>query len=442
MSVRRFFFLFAAAGVIAGCDSPDDQDNVLTEPEPRYYEDVAPILAESCNGCHKEGGVAPFSLESYEDARAWAPAIAAAVEARTMPPWNVNNDGSCQTYHDARWLFDDEIETLREWADLEAPEGDATLGVPEPPAPRTLEGPAVVSHYTPRYTPVAAGIEAAEFDDYQCFLIDPELVSDRFLVGFDVVPGDDRVVHHVVGFNVDPQLQMGPRTNAQVMEELDAQYEGPGWDCYAAAGEGVVMEGVPLTWAPGSGATNFPDGTGIRIKAGQKFVIQMHYSLIDAGPTEEQTEIKFAFADEVEREGHMALIDGLLLSLLGRPAELEPGREDVQFSWSRPLNQVPNLNVDLTDVELLGILPHMHQRGRKMTIQVERNDGMQCAGNVDRWDFNWQQSFFYEQAIPMTGTDQLHVTCEYDTRGDTEPVGPGFGTDAEMCLVGLFVAQR
>ena len=39
-------------------------------------------------------------------------------------------------------------------------------------------------------------------------------------------------------------------------------------------------------------------------------------------------------------------------------------------------------------------------------------------------------------------SDKLHVRCERDTTDDTNPVLPGLGTDAEMCLVGVYIAAR
>ncbi|MCY4121174.1 MAG: cytochrome c, partial [Acidobacteria bacterium] len=51
------------------------------------YDDVAPLLNENCVRCHRPGGLGPFSLTTYEDARARADRIAEMVTARRMPPW-------------------------------------------------------------------------------------------------------------------------------------------------------------------------------------------------------------------------------------------------------------------------------------------------------------------------------------------------------------------
>jgi hypothetical protein len=427
------------------------EESTGSEPdsEPRgaqFYEDIAPVLAASCTGCHREGGVAPFALETYEDAHAWAEAIAISVAARTMPPFSLDNDGSCNHYRDARWLEDEEIDLLAAWAEAGAPEGDASLGVPRPPEPAALAGDRILTLTTPEgYRPTPEGIEAAMHDDYQCFLLDPQLEEDAFLVGFDVEPGDARVVHHVLAFNVDPTRMINGRSNADLMAELDAESpDRPGWDCFAAAGDGVWVESIPVTWAPGTGATHYPDGTGIRLAAGQQIVVQMHYSLMEHEAESDGTDVRLELVDSVAREGTMVLVDGFLLSLLTGGATLPPGEASTTFSWDMAVKDVPNLHMDLENAELLGILPHMHQRGRTMQIDLlGAGDGeARCAGRVERWDFSWQQAYFYETALPVRGDDRLAVTCEWDTRGDAAPVGPGFGSDAEMCLVGLYLAER
>src|SRR6516225_7845723 len=52
-----------------------------------FSKDVAPIFQKNCQGCHRPGESAPFSLLTYEQARPWAKAIKAAVLQRKMPPW-------------------------------------------------------------------------------------------------------------------------------------------------------------------------------------------------------------------------------------------------------------------------------------------------------------------------------------------------------------------
>src|SRR6187397_2956587 len=55
-----------------------------------YAKDVAPILMDKCQSCHRPGQVAPMSLLTYEEARPRARAIKTKVQARMMPPWHID----------------------------------------------------------------------------------------------------------------------------------------------------------------------------------------------------------------------------------------------------------------------------------------------------------------------------------------------------------------
>ena len=52
-----------------------------------YHNRISRIVQRNCIECHRDGGVAPFSLASHEDLTAHAGMIREVVEAGTMPPW-------------------------------------------------------------------------------------------------------------------------------------------------------------------------------------------------------------------------------------------------------------------------------------------------------------------------------------------------------------------
>ncbi|MBJ54500.1 MAG: hypothetical protein CMQ46_04460 [Gammaproteobacteria bacterium] len=55
-----------------------------------YSEDVAPILAENCASCHREGGIAPFALNSHTMAQGWSPMIREVLMTKRMPPGQID----------------------------------------------------------------------------------------------------------------------------------------------------------------------------------------------------------------------------------------------------------------------------------------------------------------------------------------------------------------
>lgn len=405
-----------------------------------FWQDVAPVLYDSCVTCHRQGGIAPFALETYDDASAWSAAMVSSVQGRTMPPWLMVDDGSCGDFRHSRWLPQETIDMISTWVDQGAVEGEPRddLAVPEVPS---LEDPTEIQ--TPDFIPEIQGGELAEFDEYRCFLIDPQLPADRFLTGYDVLPGNDAIVHHVLAMPVDPELEVGGgQTNADVMQALDEESpDRDGWPCFGEAGEGVEISGIPVVWAPGQGVVEFPEGTGLRIAANEQIAIQVHYNLANAGNIgmSDQSTIQLRLEDEVEREGFMFLPDPFLDSIFeGAPIELPPGEPSVEYAWE--LEMGPALGwLGLDSMDLYGVFPHMHEYGQSMRMAVENSGELECVANVPNWDFNWQLQYFYEEPRTLTPADTLQVVCDFDTVGADEPVQPGWGTNNEMCLMGLYL---
>jgi hypothetical protein len=296
---------------------------------------------------------------------------------------------------------------------------------------------------TPLFSPTPEGTDYAENDEYRCFMIDAPNAEPRFISGYSVTPGTAEIVHHVVAFIVDPAADsdIDGKTNGALMAELDAASpDRDGWSCFGAAGDGVAIVGSPVVWAPGQGVVEFPAGSGTPLTPTQKLVVQVHYNLEDprsAGKSD-QTSIQFQLTDKVDRVGMFLVPDQFLASYFaGKPEKLEPGKESVKFRWTQSMS---DLGVDqIPDLQLAGIMPHMHELGHRYQMSVSRGDDAQCGVSVLDWDFHWQRMYFYEEPIALTPDTNLEVTCDYDTLSRTEPVLPGWGTQNEMCTAILYV---
>jgi hypothetical protein len=445
--------LCALAASMGGCRDDDGDDDVADDSGssgadttgggddvPRFWQDVAPIYYEQCVGCHRAGGVAPFVLDDYATAKIWAGASATAVAERTMPPWLATDDGTCGSFVGSRALPESSIDTIVAWAAGGAPEGTVRDDLVLPAADTLADA---VDLQTPAFAPVAEGTDYASTDEYRCFILDPAVAADSVMTGYEVIPGNDALVHHVLVFDLDPTLEVpGGQTNAEVIAALDAESpDREGWPCFGAAGDGTAPGGVPVSWAPGQGVTRYPAGTGYRIAEGSVLVAQIHYNLAsvvgDAPPV--STTVRASFTDAVEREGFFELPDPFLDSLFeGDPAQLAPGEEAVEYTWELDVDDL--LGGVLPGLDLYGVLPHMHGYGRSLRFDVVHGDGSeQCGIDVPRWDFDWQLYYFYAEPIRLGPGDRVRVTCTYDTRSATEAVLPGWGTGNEMCLLGAFM---
>ncbi|MEX2130461.1 MAG: redoxin domain-containing protein, partial [Pseudohongiellaceae bacterium] len=57
---------------------------------PSYESDIAPIIADNCAKCHREGGIAPFALNSHAMVQGWSPMIREVVMTKRMPPGQID----------------------------------------------------------------------------------------------------------------------------------------------------------------------------------------------------------------------------------------------------------------------------------------------------------------------------------------------------------------
>lgn len=425
---------------------------------PTFYHDIQPIFAQHCVTCHTDGGIGPFDLRSPDVAYEGAPKIAEAVSEGVMPPWMPGADSP--PIVGERKLTPDEIGRIVAWAEAGAPLGDSSeavhvepVAVPEVRADLTVEMPA-------SYTP-----DDSLTDDYRCFLIDADLPADRFYTGFTVQPGQPRIVHHVLLFQIDESAR-------EAALARDSEDERPGWQCFGGAGVGagrVGLSGTVGSWTPGSLPTVYPEGTGRLLRADGLIVMQVHYNL-EAGAAPDQTRVSFQLADVG------ADLTPLSIMPLWAPVEIpcpagvggaacdrataiaeavavEGSRANVRvqalLAWcgktvddymSQDTSQLTS-SCDFTmnrDVLALGVVGHMHLRGA--TITIERNPDAPDATvllNIPRWDFHWQGGYEYVEPVRLAAGDVVRITCAWDNGDGERYIVWGEGTRDEMCLGAL-----
>ena len=87
MTPRAFGLLTFSAVLIVSVASAAAE---LGDKPVTFAKDVAPILQEKCQECHRDGSMAPMSLVTYEETRPWAKSIKQRVVLRQMPPWHID----------------------------------------------------------------------------------------------------------------------------------------------------------------------------------------------------------------------------------------------------------------------------------------------------------------------------------------------------------------
>jgi hypothetical protein len=377
-----------------------------------YYKDVLPIARRSCQGCHTPDGIAPFSLlsTSYAEAKDHAQKIAQNVQDRIMPPWMP--DPSCGSFVDDRRLPDADIKTLVDWVAGGAIEGD--------PATTPPGGDAVAQHLDTVsatlepagvYTPIGDPNDPSKLDDYHCMIIDPKLAADQDVIATEVIPGVVREVHHVI-------MYTAPAADAKAKDDSTPE---PGWTCFGGPGIGGNFSNLGMLggWVPGMPPTKYPATTGIHLKQGDVIVMQVHYNLLNGPPLPDHTAIKLQYSP--------APVD--------KRAVFFPAYD---FGFSIPPHaegyvSTASQNVPI-NVQAWGIIPHMHTLGRQISVKTPST----CLVDVSKWDFHWQQGYFYTQPISLAQGETATISCNWSNPTDNT-VTFGEGTTDEMCLAFLYV---
>ena len=129
----------------------------------------------------------PCSLLTGEEAVMFAPILAAAVEAGTMPPWPPS--AACNSYEHDRSLPAGDREVLLAWVEEGAALGDPSEAPPSVPPPEPIAWDlelAMPEAYAPTQSP----------DDYRCFVIDWPEDQVKYVTGMDVIPEQRAIAHH------------------------------------------------------------------------------------------------------------------------------------------------------------------------------------------------------------------------------------------------------
>ena len=347
-----------------------------------FTEDIAPILFERCVVCHHDGGLAPFSLLAYADARTRATAIAAATSRRYMPPWKPE-PGYGEFLGDRR-LHDEEIALLGQWADGGALEGDPSH---LPPAPTWssewhLGTPDLVVTMPEPYVLRAEGP-----DEYRNFVIPIPLATTRHVRALQFRPRS-RAVHHA-------RILIDRTGSARHLDAADLE---PGYDDLLGDA-GTFPEGHLLAWAPGKIPALEDDALAWRLDPGTDLVLQLHLPTIGT-PAPIQVQVGFYFADA----------PGTL-----SPAVVLLGNKTIDIPAGAPNHVIEDAYRLPVDVDALAVYPHAHFLGKDLQAFAMLPDGSRrWLVRIANWDFNWQDEYRFAEPIHLPKGTTLQMRYVYD----------------------------
>lgn len=366
-----------------------------------FHKDIEPILQRSCQNCHRDGGVAPMPLVSYEEVAPFAGLIeyktALRDRAGAMPPWYMEKDIGIQDYKNDPSLSDEEIAAISTWARTGTPKGDMA-DAPEPlvidDSLKWTAGEPDLVVSTNSITKLAGTPDWWGEIDY----IPTGLEEDRYVKSVEIVEVND------VGSAGGGRETVGGRYI----------YHHMIWGT-AMLDESGQRDGRSQNWPVhevGRNADIFDEDAGRLLKAGSWVVSDSVHLHSNGRDTTGHLEIGFRFHPEgyepEYRDAFIGLGNGVDISIAGNENNQE-------------LHAYAVLN---EHTKIITFEPHLHAPGERMCLEAIWGytvETLSCVG----YDHNWVRGYAYEdQAAPLLpkGT-VLHITG-YMNNTDTNPNVP------------------
>lgn len=360
-----------------------------------FTKDVAPIMREKCEACHRPGEAAPMSLTNFQEVRPWARSIKQKVESRIMPPWHIDKTVGIQKFKNDRSLSDEQIDTIVRWVDGGAVEGDPK----DMPAPKQWPSgngwklaaqfgePELIIRATP-YT-----MEAHTEDKWWKPIVDVPLTEMRWVRAVEtrtMEPEGRKILHHAVASLIQDEKTVPEqfRITASAGSNDDDDDPTPAGD----RGAGLFSE-----WAIGKVGDVYREGSGKLLMPGSKISWDIHMSQAmnakDAKPITATVELGVYLYPKGYTPKYRTILTNMGASR-GRGIDIPPG-QIVATQGFTVLSRGP--------ARIENFQPHMHLRGRAMEMEAILPNGQrQVLSFVNNFQFNWMNSYEYaDDAAPL-----------------------------------------
>ena len=393
-----------------------------------FSKDVAPIFQAKCQSCHEPGSIAPMSLMTYEEARPWARSIRLRVSTRQMPPWHIDRGVGVQQFENDMSLTDNQVDTIVQWVDQDAPQGNPADMPPPKPMDTTLYWQGEHDGYGPPDLIVKSGeqtMAAVHQDEWWRPMSEiPGLTEPRWVKMVEIRPSNlagRKILHHSIAYlvlNNDPDAvnqgtSTGPPRGPDTVDLVNRRPQ--------------LME-----WAIGKGYDRYMEGTGKLILPGEQIAWDEHIHAAGEAVTA-GSELGIWLYPKGEEPTHRSYLVGFT------------GLKNGQVGLDIPPNSIAmtdGFTLLKENTIITNFQPHFHLRGKAMRVEAILPDGSnQIISSVSNFNFNWMTNYiFAKDAAPAfpKGT-MIHVTAWYDNtaanKNNPDPnqwVGYGDRTVDEM----------
>jgi len=359
--------IFAIAGVLVAAVALSPSKGEAHKPitsKYTYNDDVFPIVREKCGRCHVDGGVAPMSLMTYEEAFPWAESIRAELIASHMPPWNAQ-DGFGQFKH-AQLLTAKEVDVILTWATGGNPRGRLDQQLPKV----TLHNDWALGAPDAKLALPEFAIASDKMEETQEFTIAAGNKEPRLVRAVDLLPGTPAVVRSaVIGIKGAPDAPYAP-------------------------------EHVLGRWVPGLDPEPIDkDGAAYRLPANAELTVRVHYKKtwqFEGKALKDTSTIGIYFAPERSAKE-------LLVVPVAAPADAAPANQKITFTQT--IDQ---------DVEAVALTPDQVTPNISLQAQAILPSGQRMPLIRLNTRADWARRYWFEKPIALPRGTKIEVVADLE----------------------------
>lgn len=375
---------------------------------PTFTKGVGEIFRAKCVGCHSEKGGYPPHFDSYETVKGWSAMIKETVLTEQMPPWSA--DPHYGPFANDISLSPGQKRDLLAWIRGGQPRGagEDPLGARKPAAPArklpekvwelAMEKPQEIG---PRGTV-----------DYLFFQVGGPAPYDMWVTAVHTRSSNPRQLHHEGLMITSKPLAeyVGKVSKVRRPEEVAQHPDGdvPFFTMGVIKREEFRKDENYvrfLAYAAGREQPYFFPSKGAHfIPKGYYAILEVHY-VGNGKEDREQTKIDLY---GYRARGSLRRLRTLQVST-DRQFEIPPGERGF-LVHTDPMRMK-------RDIEIVGLLGHLHMRGRSIKLYELSPDGRsRVIASVPNYNFNWQSGMplTFKEPVKVKAGSRLKAVCEYD----------------------------
>jgi hypothetical protein len=333
-----------------------------------YNDDVFPIFRDRCSRCHVQGGVAPMSLMTYDEAFPWAESIRAELIAAHMPPWHA--EGGFGELKRAHTLSPKELDVIMTWASGGNPRGGLDQKLPEVTLTNdwTMGAPDLALKMPAEFT-----VAADKMEDTHEVTLATGITEPRWVRAVDLLPGTPAIVRSAVIF-----------------------VKGANPPASSPAPDRVLAR-----WLPGHDPEPAEHGAAFRLPAGAELVARIHYKKtwqFEGKPLSDRSTIGVYFAPNADARE-------LLTVPITSPALPAAGAVNRTVTFSRTIDE---------DMQALAVSPDEVPPNITLQVEAVRPDGSRAPLIRLNTRPDWDRRYWFDQPIALPRGTRVEVTANLE----------------------------